>query len=77
MCYNQQNKIIFKDMFEDSVCRLEVAQCSGMNPLPGIREMSQNTCTYIKYKIRLRNCSVVGRLSGGRGLNSLVYGEGQ
>ena len=29
------------------------------------------------YKIRLRNYSVVGRLSGGRGLNSLVYAEGQ
>ena len=29
------------------------------------------------YKIRLRNYSVVGRLSGGRGLNSLVYAEDQ
>ena len=28
-------------------------------------------------KIRLGNYSVVGRLSGGRGLNSLVYAEDQ
>ena len=61
---------------------VSVAVCRGPAPvdpgnLKGGQHWREKNLFIDWYKIRLRNNSVVGKLSGGRGLNSLDYAEDQ